>query len=175
MKIALLMLAATVPVVAQQTFDFKSLEKLGAKAKDSTNISLEGDTLKMAAGLFGEDKDAAFVKNLKAVHVHAYEFEKEGQYNQADLSAVRAYVKSLNWAKILDVKEDGEFTEMYGQAPHDNQPGGFAIITAEPKEVTVIFISGSLKLSDLSKLQNLGVPDVTGSRSSKKPEDSKKD
>ena len=176
MKIAAILLAAAIPALSQQTFDFKSLEKLGAKAKDSTNISLEGDTLKMAAGLLGDDKDTAFVKNLKAVHVHAYEFDKEGQYNPADLAPVRAYVKSLNWSKILDVKEDGEITEIYGQLPHNaNETGGFAIIAVEPKEVTVIFISGTLKLADLAKLQSLGVPDMTVTHGGKKSEDSKKD
>jgi hypothetical protein len=175
MKRLLILIAAAVPAFAQQSFDFKSLEKLGANAKESTNISLEGDNLKLAAGLLGDDKDTAFVKNLNSVHVHSYEFEKEGQYNPADLAPVRAYVRSLNWPKILDVKEDGELTEIYGRIPHNNEPGGFAIIAAESKEVTIIFISGTLTLSDLGKLKNLGVPDMTVTHGGKKSEDTKKD
>jgi hypothetical protein len=178
MKTLLLAVLTAIPALSQQTFDFKSIEKLGEHAKSSTNIALEGDTLKMAAGLLG-DENSGFAKNLKSVHVHSYEFDKEGQYKPADLAAVRAYVKSLNWFKILDVKEDNEATEMYIQAPRNNQPGGFALIAAEPKEVTVIVISGNISLSDLGKLENLGVPnavlDHSGKKSGDSNESSKKD
>src|SRR5579885_2046184 len=104
MKTAMLLLAA-LPLFGQQ-FDFSTLDKIGAKAKSTTNISLDGDNLKAAMSLLGADgdKDAAFVKNLKAVQVRSYEFEKEGQYNPADLIPVRNYVKSLKWPKIVDVK-----------------------------------------------------------------------
>jgi len=176
MKIALILLAAALPALSQQTFDFKSLDKLGARAKETTNISLEGDTLKMATSFLGGDQDSSFVKNLKAVHVRSFEFDKEGQYDAKDLAPVRAYIKSLNWAKIVDVKEQSESTEIYLQAPQNNKPGGLAVVSAEATEVTVIFISGIGSLSDLAKLQgNLGVPSFTLDHGGKKAEDSKKD
>jgi hypothetical protein len=178
MKTPLLAVLIAIPALSQQTFDFKSVEKLGEHAKSSTNIALEGDTLKMAAGLLG-DENSSFTKNLKSVHVHSYEFDKEGQYKPSDLAAVRAYVKSLNWTKILDVKEEDEATEIYAQAPRNNQAGGLAIIAAEPKEVTVIVISGNISLSDLGKLENLGVPPNAvldhGGKKSSDNESSKKD
>jgi hypothetical protein len=175
MKIALLLLAA-LPAFCQQ-FDFSTLDKLGAKAKESTNISLDGDTLKAAMTLLGNDadKDAAFLKNLKSVQVRSYEFDKEGQYNPADLAAVRTYVKSLKWPKIVDVKEDGETTEIYLQVPQNSQPGGLAVVSAEATEVTVIVISGSISLSDIGKLQTLGVPSAIVNHDGKKAEATKKD
>ncbi len=175
MKTAFLLLAA-LPLFGQQ-FDFSTLDKLGAKAKESTNISLEGDTLKAAMSLLGggSDKDTSFLKNVKAVHVRSYEFNKEGQYNPADLNAVRTYVKSLKWTKIVDVKEDQETTEIYLQVPQNNQPGGLAVVSAEPTEVTVIFIAGTIKLDDLDKLGSLGVPSAIINHDGKNSEATKKD
>ncbi len=174
MKIAFLLLAAAIPALAQQKFDFKSLDTLGANAKESTNIGLEGDTLKLATSFLGDDKSA--FRNLTGVYVRAFEYAKAGQYKDADLEPVRAYIRSLQWTKIVDVKESGEKTEIYLQALPNNRLGGLAIVSAEEKEVTVVFISGSMDMADLGKLRgDLGLPDMTISHGGKKAEDQKKD
>ena len=54
MKTTLILFAATFSAFAQQSFDFKLLDKLGANAKESTNITLDGNTLKMATNLIGD-------------------------------------------------------------------------------------------------------------------------
>jgi hypothetical protein len=157
MKTALILLAASIPALAQQNFDFKLLDKIGANATDSTNITLEGDTLKLATSFLGEDKNA--FKNLTGVYVRSFEFAKTGQYKDADLAPVREYLKGLQWPRILDVKEDGEWTQIYMRALGDGRLGGFALISAEAKEVTVVFIAGVFNMSDLGKLSDdLGLP-----------------
>jgi hypothetical protein len=163
MKKTLLLLAFALPAFAQLTFDFNTLDKLGAKAKDSTNISLEGDTLKLAANFLQSDNAALkpIVENLKGVYVRSYEFEQDSQYADADLEPLRAYIKTLQWTKIVDVKENKETTEIYMKPLPNNRLGGLAIIDAEPKEVNVIYITGDLSMSDLTKLGgNFGIPDM---------------
>lgn len=171
MKIATLLMAAAIPALAQQSFDFSSLDKLAAGAKESTTISLEGDTLKAATSMLGPEMTET-MKNLKAVHVRSFEYAKEKQYRPADLAPVRAWVASLKWSKIVDVKEESETDEIYFQ-PGAN--GGIAIITAEPTEVNVIVIQGSVTLDDISKLKNLGVPSAVVNHGGGKSDDSKKD
>ena len=163
MKKAFLFLAIALAAFAQQTFDFKTLDKLGAKAKESTNITLEGDTLKLAANFLEADNASLkpVVDNLKGVYVRSYEFDKEGQYADADLEPLRAYINTLQWTKIVDVKEDKETSEIYVKPLPNNRLGGLAIIDAEPKEVNVIYITGDLSTSDLAKLGgNFGIPDM---------------
>jgi hypothetical protein len=174
MKIALVFFAVVIPAFAQQKFDFKSLDKLGANAKESSNITLEGDTLKLATSFLGDDKSP--FKSLTGVYVRAYEFAKPGQYKESDLDPVRAYIKSLQWSKIVDVKESGETSEIYLQALPNNRLGGLAIVAAEAKEVTVVFISGNIAISDIGKLSgNLGIPDMTVLHGSSKADAQKKD
>jgi hypothetical protein len=157
MKTALILLAASIPALAQQSFDFKLLDKIGANATESTNITLEGDTLKLATSFLGDDKNA--LKNLTGVYVRSFEFAREGQYKDADLAPVRDYLKGLQWPKIVDVKEAGESTQIYMRALADGRLGGFALISAEAKEVTVVFIAGVFSMNDLGKLSgDLGIP-----------------
>jgi hypothetical protein len=174
MKIGLLLIAAAIPALAQQKFDFKSLDKLGANATESTNIGLEGDTLKLATSLLGDDKSP--FRSLTGVYVRSFEYAKTGQYKDADLEPVRAYIRSLQWNKIVDVKESGEKTEIYLQALPNNRLGGLAIVSAEAKEVTVVFISGNMDIADLGKLSgNLGLPDMTVLHGGSKADSQKKD
>jgi len=174
MKMTWILIAAAIPALAQQNFDFKSLDKIGANARESTNITLEGDTLKLATSIFGGDSGP--LKNLTGVYVRSFEFDRTGQYKEADLAPLRAYVASLKWTKIVDSKEADETSEIYVKPLPDNKLGGLAIISAEPKEVTVVFIAGSLNMSDIPKLSgNLGIPDLPTERGGKKSDDSKKD
>jgi hypothetical protein len=174
MKTAWILFAAAIPAFAQQNFDFKTLDKLGANATGSTNITLEGDTLKLATAFLGSDNGA--FRNLTGVYVRSFEFAKEGQYKEADLAPLRAYLKTLQWAKIVDVKEAEETSEIYRQPLPNNRLGGLAIVSAEPKEVTIVFISGVLNMSDVGKLGgNLGIPDIQLNRDEKKSDNSKKD
>jgi hypothetical protein len=174
MKTALFILAAAIAALAQQqNFDFKTLDKLGANAKTSSNITLDGDTLKLASGFLGDGKDSirSFVNNLKAIYVRSYEYAKPGQYDEADLAPLRAYVKALGWNKIVDVKETNETSEIYIQALPNNQLGGLAVISTEPKEVSVVFIHGVMNMSDIGKLSgNFGIPDMTITHGGKKAE-----
>ena len=172
-----ILFAAAIPAFAQQNFDFKSLDKLGANATGSTNITLEGDTLKLATSFLGDDKSV--FRNLTGVYVRSFEFDKPGQYKEADLAPLRAYLKTLQWSKIVDTKDANETSEIYVQALPNNKIGGLAIVSAEPKEVSVVFISGVLNVSDLAKLGgNLGIPDIPNilyEHGGKKSDDSKKD
>jgi hypothetical protein len=164
MKSALILMAAAIPALAQQNFDFKLLDKLGANAKGSANITLDGNLLKMAANLMGNGEDSikSLIRGLTGVYVRSYQFEKPGQYVEADLEPLRAYLRSGQWSKIVDVKEaTKEASEIYIQALPNDRLGGLVIISAEAREVSVIFISGVMNASDVAKLSgNLGIPDL---------------
>lgn len=181
MKKILFWLALTLPLAAQEGFDFRTLDKLGANAKNKTSITLDGNMLKMAAGFLGDDKDADSLKplvdSLKGVYIRSYEFAREGQYNEADLAPLRAYLKQAPWNRIVESREDNQASEIYLQPLPNNRLGGVAIIAAEAREVTVVYISGNLSQEDIAKLSgNLGIPDFKRELKGKKsPSKAKKD
>jgi hypothetical protein len=142
------------------------LDGLASKAKESVDITLDSNMLQMAGGFFsGNDKgkDAAQLKELlaglKAITVRSYEFKEEGQYRREDLDPIRAQLRAPGWSKIVSVTEEKELTEIYMRT-EQGKVAGFAIIAAEPKELTVVAIEGSINLNDLSKLGALGIPSI---------------
>jgi len=186
MKTTILLMAMALPMLAQQPFDFKTLDKLGANAKESTNVNLDGNMLKMASSFMGSggDKDAARLKalvdGLKGIHIRSFEFDGPGKYSQADLAPLRDWLNAGQWNKIVDVKSAKETSEIFLLPLPDNKLGGVAIISAEAQEVTVVYINGVINADDLGKLGgNMGIPDLSfmngGKKDKAKPGDKKEE
>jgi hypothetical protein len=142
------------------------LEGLAAKAKESVDITLDSNLLQMAGGFLSgnsKDKDEAKVKEvlagLKAITVKSFEFKEAGQYRMEDLDPIRAQLRAPGWSKIVNVQSKEESSEIYTRL-EQGKVVGFAIIAAEPKELTVVAIEGSIDLKDLSKLGGLGIPAI---------------
>jgi len=156
---AVVAICATLSAHAQAPFDLASLDKLEARAKNRTNITLDGPLLKLAASFLGasDDKDAAQIKalvgNLTGVYVRGFEFDKDGQYSDADLEALRAGLRRAPWSRIVEVHEGGELSEIWvAQTPAGDKFAGVAIIDAEPRELTVVYISGVISPDDVARL-----------------------
>ncbi|MCU1334759.1 MAG: hypothetical protein JWO19_340 [Bryobacterales bacterium] len=142
------------------------LDGLASKAKESVDITLDSSMLQMAGGFLagnGKDKDQAKIKELlnglKAITVKSFEFKETGQYRMEDLEPIRAQLRTPGWSRILNVQSKEEISEIYTRT-EQGKVVGFAIIAAEPKELTVVAIEGTIDLKDLSKLGGLGVPAI---------------
>ena len=165
-----------------QALDLRDLDKLGDKGKVVT-VDLEGSLLKFASKfLSNDDPDQAKVKKLvaelKGIYVRTYEFESEGQYSESDLAPIRSQLRSPGWSRIVGVhsKKDHDNAEIYLKTSGP-EPGGLAIVCANPKELVVVNIVGKIDLDELSELGgNLGVPKLDIEKSkSLKPQDKKDD
>lgn len=144
------------------------LSDLAAKASNSVDLSLTGPTLRLASKfLDSSDPEEAGVKKLieglEGIYVRHFEFKKDSQWNQADLDKIRGQLHAPEWQRIVGVKEadSGENSEVYLRVEGDKNTG-VAIITWEPREVTVINVAGPI---DLDQLANLGghfdIPKIT--------------
>ncbi len=89
---AAIVFCCAAPSLPAQDFDFKTLDKLAAVAKSTTNLTLDASLLKLASGFLGSDndKDAARIKalvaNMKGIYIRSYEFYKPGQYSESDVA-----------------------------------------------------------------------------------------
>ena len=178
--IALFASILAAPSLAAQDFDFKTLDKLAAVAKSSTNVTLDGALLQLASGFLGSDndKDAAAVKSLvakmKGIYIRAYKFDKPGQYSEADVAPLRAYLKPPKWMAVMETKDAKEWTQIFLAPTAGNKLGGLAVVSTDPTSLTVVYIDGELTPGDLEKLSgNMGIPEIPGLGS--KPDDPKAD
>lgn len=155
-KISLLLITgviagALVPAFGQG-LDLGSLDKFGANATSSTNVTLDKDKLQTALQMMpekGKDSEQTrkMLAGLNGLAVRTFEFAKPGAYSLADLDPIRAQLKSPGWSKIVEVKDKGETVEIYMRSGANK---GFALISAEPKELTVIGIDGAFEMADLA-------------------------
>jgi hypothetical protein len=157
-----------------QALKLDSLDKLAALAANTVKVSLEGSTLKLAAGfLSSDDPDQAkvkdLVKGLKGIYVRSYEFSSAQQYSAADVDAIRSQLRGANWKSIVEVhSKNDDNADIYVQEQGDHFTG-VAIIAAEPRELTVVNIDGIIDLEGLAKLSgNFGIPNDIRIKTDKK-------
>lgn len=99
------------PLAAQEIKIPESLERLAAKAKETVNVSLDANMLQLAGNFLstqkeGEAKVRELTGKLKGVYVRSFEFEKEGEYSDADVQPLRAQLtRERGWSRIVDVAE----------------------------------------------------------------------
>jgi hypothetical protein len=163
----LLILLLTLPALvrAQDIRIPADVEKLGAKAKETVEVNMDGPMLRWASKfLSAEDPDEAecakLVANLKGIYVRSYEFEHEGAYTTAEVEALRSQVHSPNWTRVVGVRSaaDGDNVDVFFKIENDKM-SGIVIIDAEPKELTFVSIVGQIEVDQLASLGGeFGIP-----------------
>jgi len=175
-------MGASAPAFGQNPrLKINNLEKLSSKAAEVIDVTLDGSLLKLASKFIspeeGEDEAEVkeLIKDLKGIYVKSFEFDKEGEYSEADVESIRTQLSAPAWSRIVGVrsKDDKENAEVYlmteGEAKNIL---GLAIITAEPKELTVVNIVGPIDLEKLGALEGkMGIPrmNLEKEKASQKP------
>ena len=151
------------PLAAAQSDPLLPLDwaKISANAKERTEVTLDGATIRSIARLLALDKDRdgeelkKLLAGLEGVYVHSYEFAEEGQYPKAEVDAARERLRQANWSRVVQSlnNERNENTEIYLK----NQTGakdssGLVVLCAEARELTVVHISGKIDPKDLDKV-----------------------
>jgi len=157
--------ALAVPVLAQtdQLPLPPAVEKdLAARAANVTEVTLGRNMLAFAAKFMnGKDKDEAatrqLIDGLDGIYVRSYEFDKEGQYSTDEIEQLRKYFETSEWSPIVRERErkTGETTDVMVKLVNGETHGMF-ILTAEPKELTIVLILGPIRMDDLGKLKGIG-------------------
>jgi Domain of unknown function (DUF4252) len=155
------------------------LEKLAARASQVVDVNLDAPMLKLASKFMAMDEDEKddvelkqMLQNLKGIYVKSFEFDKEGEYSDADLEAIRSQLRAPAWSRIVAVrsKKEGENAEVYFLGSESNIQG-LAIIAADPKELTVVNLVGPIDLNKLSELGgHMGVPQIRVEKKTANPE-----
>jgi len=142
-----------------------SLDYLAAKASQTVDVNIDAKLLQLTAKFFGNEPDdkeiKALINGLKGIYVKSFEFEHEGEYTAADVELIRAQLKNSAWTKIVGVvsKKEGDI-EVYLMS-NNNEISGLAVLSVEPKELTVVNILGPVDIAKLASLEDqFGIPDL---------------
>jgi len=140
-----------------------SLEKeLAAKAANATEVTLNKDMLGFASKFMnGKDKDEAavsqLIQGLDGIYVRDYEFAKEGDYSMDDIDKLRQAFETPEWTPMVRDRErnGAEITDVMVKLVNGETRGMF-ILSAEPKELSIVLILGNIHLDQLGMLKGLG-------------------
>jgi len=142
--------------------DFAELEK---KATDSVAITLDSSLLQLASGFMNssDPKDAAtqqIIKGLRGIYVRSFTFDHDFVYQASDIEAVRKQLEAPGWNRLVQTrsKKTHEDVDIYVMV-ENQQAIGLALISSEPRELTIVNIVGAIDLDKLRKLEGqFGVP-----------------
>jgi hypothetical protein len=161
----LLLVCATAGVLFAQQFTM-DLDHLAAKASNTVDLSLPPNLIQLGTAVLDpKDPDQARVKKvasgLRAIYIKSFEFKKEGEYTKADLDKIRVQLKAPEWQRMVGIQsaEDRESVKVTG----------LAILAADPKELTVVNLVGSVDPDAIAELSgHFGIPKVNGPPKNKK-------
>ena len=142
------------------------LDRLFPKAAETVDVRIDGALLLMASKFLRSDKaDEAAVKEivqaLKGVYVKGVEFDKEGEYSESDVEAVRQQLSAPGWERIVGVrsKRGGDNVEVFLMINNDAVIEGIGVLIAQPKQLMVVNVVGPLDPEKINQLRGqFGIP-----------------
>jgi hypothetical protein len=162
--ITLLLIAiGAVPASAQRiNLDFPGLAE---KADEVVDVTLDANLLRLAGALFSKSKGderaiGDMVSKLDGIYVRSYEFAGPGEYDLALVERVKSQL-GASWKPLVTVRsKKKENVNIYADMRGDRMVG-LVIISAEPKEFTVVNIVGPIDIDRLADLEGkFGIPDM---------------
>ena len=165
--VALLVVLPAITARAQDPrIQLTHLDHLATRASETVDLNFDERLILAAAKIFNDkDEDEAQIKKLitglKGVYVKSFEFENDNEYSSADVDSIRSQLREPSWTRLVNVKskKDGN-VEVYISLT-GSQVNGLTVISAEPRELTIVNIVGPVDLEKLTKLEgNLGIPEL---------------
>lgn len=153
----LVSLLATASFAAAQSIPLDQLTRLAPKAKEKVEVNLEGAMLDLASRFLDDKKpDEAnarqIMTGIKGIYVRSYEFSKPGEYTADDVNRIRSIVAAPAWQRLVNVESEKETAGVYLKM-NGKLIDGLVVIAAEPTQLTVVNIVGSI---DPARIRELG-------------------
>ncbi|HZS08284.1 MAG TPA: DUF4252 domain-containing protein [Blastocatellia bacterium] len=162
----LIALCAAVPASAQK-LQIDHLDTLFPKAAETVDVTIDESLIKLAAKFLSSSKpDEAAIKAivgaLKGVYVKGVEFDRDGEYSEADIEKVRTQLHAPGWERIVGVRSrrEGDNAEVYMMMQNDVITG-VGVIVFSPRELYVVNIVGPIDPEKIGELRgHFGLPNI---------------
>jgi hypothetical protein len=178
MLAAFLFAANTVNAQDAAKLHFEHLNQLETKALEVVEVNIDGKLLDLAKRVLVKvnDPDAKKVglaiSGLKGIYVRVYNFEKENDYNIADVDQIRAQLQTPGWEKLANARSrrNNQKIDVYTMF-NGEVMSGIAVVVSESKSIAVVNVIGPIDIDLLMELSGkLNIPRIDIERdSSEKP------
>jgi Domain of unknown function (DUF4252) len=137
-------------------------KELAAKASNVTEVTLGKNMLGFAAKFMngkdgGDDATRQLIEGLDGIYVRNYEFDKEGEYSMDEIDKLRQAFETPEWTPMVRDRErkGAEITDVMVKMLNGENKGMF-ILSAEPKELSIVLILGNIRMDQLGMLKGIG-------------------
>ena len=171
LKTLFLIVAATTAatVNAQDArLHFERLNGLETHARDVVEVNVDGKLLDLAKRVTTKVNDAdakkiaQAISGLKGIYVRVYNFEKENEYNMADVDEIRSQLSAPGWEKLANVrsKKNNQKVDVYTMFTGDVM-SGVAVVISESKSIAVVNVIGPIDIETLIELSGkMNIPRI---------------
>lgn len=168
-RIAILLLSTgllVVPAMAQTSAlpQPSPVEKeLAARATHMSEVTLDKNMLGFATQAMDDrhkDHDDVraqrLISGLDGIYVRSYEFDKPGEYHDSDIDELRRHYETAEWTPLVRESDhrSGEISDVMVKMVNGQSRGMF-ILSAEPRELSIVLLLGTVNMNDLSELRGL--------------------
>jgi Domain of unknown function (DUF4252) len=145
---------ANVSMAAPQVKDdlFAGAEKFAQGASEVSEINLDPSTMGMVGQGCGGCGEGNLASKMNFMVIHSYKYDKPGMYSLDDFMAYSKKLTDGTWNCYIHVREKDGSTDMCSRTAADHETNEMVILTAQPREITFIHLSGKMSLADLSKM-----------------------
>ncbi|MGI8640228.1 MAG: DUF4252 domain-containing protein [Pyrinomonadaceae bacterium] len=165
----MLVLLAAITANAQDAhLRFEKLNGLENKAQEVVEVNIDGKLLDLAKRVMVKvnDPDAKkigqAISGLKGIYVRVYNFEKENEYNIADIDEIRLQLNSPGWEKLVNVrsKKNNQKVDVFTMFTGDVM-SGVAVVVSESKSIAIVNIIGPIDIDLLAEMSGkLNIPKI---------------
>ena len=163
----ILALAVAVPASAQRiNLDLPGLAGLADRADDVVDVTLDASMLKLAAKFLGGDDPEErevrdMISGLQGIYVRSFEFAKEGEYDRKLVDQIRTQL-GPSWKPLVTVRSKTKENVSIMADLRGERVVGLFILSAEPRELTIVNIVGNIDIDRLSRLEGeFGIPKIS--------------
>jgi len=162
---ALLALSLTLPALClaqPPALKLPSLADMQRDAVEEVNITLGPWALGFARFVMrhADHKDPhaeaaqQVLSGLNKVQVHHFEFKQDHVYSQTELDSLRSQLTSAEWHQMVQVRDHDahENVDIYC-AVDNNKITGMVILAAEPREFTLVNLTGEIDPNQIAALR----------------------
>lgn len=156
----------TVAAFAQNArIQMDHIDRLFPSALETIDVRVDGALLQIASKFLDKNKaNEAQVREilnvLKGVYVKGVEFDKDGQFTEQDVEAVRQQLRAPGWERIVGVrsKRDNENVEVFLML-NNGLIEGIGVLVTDPKQLMVVNVVGPIDPEKISELRgSFGIP-----------------
>ena len=169
--LAILLFVLVVRSVGQDhpaRLNLDNLAGLEAKARDVVEVNVDGKLLELAKRVTAKVNDhdtqrvSDAIAGLKAVYVRVYNFEKENEYNMADVDEIRAQLNAPGWERMANVrsKRNNQKVDVFTMFT-GNVMSGVAVVVSDSKSIAIVNVIGPIDIETLVDLGGkLNIPKI---------------